>query len=130
LNCLHSIPCHLRPVYRVRSIIDCRTAILHHIRSRICYLSPLTDRQFFQIFFSVVPFYTDRLSTRTMLMDIIFLLPSMELLLSQLFKHCSLRSPTRISVRGAKNKILILILDKIQENYRCHSVWVPPISKK
>jgi hypothetical protein len=71
LNCLHSIPCHLRPLYRVRSIMDCRRSLLRHIHNRLCYLSSLTNRQFFQVFYSVQPCYTDRLSPRPMMTNII-----------------------------------------------------------
>jgi hypothetical protein len=70
LICLHSIPRHLKPSYRVRSIMDCRQTLLRHIYNRLCYLSSLTNRQIFQVFYSVQPSYTDRLSTRTIILTV------------------------------------------------------------
>jgi hypothetical protein len=55
LRCLLYIPYGFRPTYSTRSIQSCRKALLLHIQKRILYLVSLSPREFFRVFFSVLP---------------------------------------------------------------------------
>jgi hypothetical protein len=56
LGCLHRIPCHLRPKYNTRSHRPLCVVLLSHICARIFKLVSLSFCNFFQAFFSVLPF--------------------------------------------------------------------------
>jgi Helitron helicase-like domain at N-terminus len=55
LNSLHGIPPHSRPVYNSRSLRSCSSVLLEHLRRRVAYLMSLNGRQFFDIYFAIIP---------------------------------------------------------------------------
>ena len=54
MQCLQSLPSHIRPTYNTWTIRVCRSVLLTHIHSRILYLASLSNCEFFHMFFSLM----------------------------------------------------------------------------
>ena len=105
LKCLQSVPSYLRPIYKTRSVQSCSSALVHHIRGRIRYLCSLTNYQFFQAYFSVLPFCTDYQKPRGELIERILTYEYNHEVIGPLStSHLSLASRRKIERRVAKTQ--------------------------
>ena len=147
IGCLHAIPCHLRPQYSAQSAQSCRVPLLFHIRNRISYLFSLTNHEFFQVFYSVLPFYCDVLIARKHLIEQILEIEYGELIVSYLCtqrlsnqERCKqrrdLKKKADMEESVSKTNDLLSTWPKVVptdvifeclENYRLQSIWVPPL---
>jgi hypothetical protein len=148
LRSLQSIPCHLRPTYDTHSIRACRSALLCHIRRRIALLVSFSFEKFLHHFFSVLPFYVECNSSREILTESILVAEYGDVVIS--FLHSSSKSlnvEQCFQRRQRKRNNLITdainkeqkicstwpsvvpdhIVFKCLNNYRHHTVWIPPL---
>ena len=142
---MHAIPYLLQPSYTTQSTRACRLPLLHHIRSRILYHASLSNHNFFDVLFSVLPFDADYYLSCNVLTEHIVVVEYGEVIIS-ILQTPSISNTQQCLQRWLQKKedYIIDATNRIQnisstwptvvpdnivfeclKNYRHHTIWIP-----